>query len=277
MKFKIVHLKIILIILLCSIIDFLAHGLTSAIAPFRVLNNPSVISKHIGFIGASFLWIIIAFSAVTLWYFICKKIPPICNSNKNALILGLSVGILWFIGMIESDVMSTSTSFISESIMGLCDASQIVLLTILLNKFSSNKITKNEDVKIPLSTKKIIISICIFTMTFVGIRYIFYLTELISSGYIIKPVPTFIWTMSMGIFIGILYILFNDVLKNSSIFLKGLYFTFVIFGIPWFSFLSFIPIVFQATFMDIILRCLCDGLSVFLGYFFSSHINKILR
>lgn len=210
------------------------------------------------------------FFSVAFWYYTYEKNILTTKINKG-LALGLAVGGIWFIGMIESSVMSNFTSFIAETVMGFCDTSPIVLLVVLLNKFtvsrSSSVNIETTNIDISWARKRNIISIIIFTVIFVSIRYIFYLNEFITSGYIIKSIPTFIWTICMGACIGVFYIIFKESVKGKSLLLRSVNFGFIIFGIPWFVFLAFIPMEFEGTLIDVILRCLCDGVSALLGYY----------
>lgn len=260
--------KYIIIILICSALDFIAHGITSAVAPFNELSSPSIISRYVGTTGAAFIWILLAFSIVALWYYRYEKKLAGDKINRG-IKLGLSAAVIWFIGMIESAVMSDSTRFMAESVMGLCDAAPVVILGMLLDRFTESR-SRTHNIYNMKSHKTIfdknnIICVIIFASIFVVIRYIFYSSKLIDSGYLIKIGPTFVWTVCMGAYIGIFYLLLGRCLKGRTIFLKSREFSFVLFGMPWFIFLSFIPIVFDGSMTDVVLRCLCDGFSTFLA------------
>lgn len=142
-------LKYLAIVLVCSMLDFAFHGLTSAISPLTVENSPSIISSYIGTMGAAALWILIAFSSMAYWYSKYENKILEINRVKGAT-LGILVAFLWFMGMLESVTLFERSTIISEGVMGLCDSIPVILLCILLGKFIYNDHTYVCDKKILL-------------------------------------------------------------------------------------------------------------------------------
>ncbi len=78
----------------------------------------------------------------------------------------------------------------------------------------------------------------------------------------------------MGTCIGITYLLLGNATKSQSKPLSAIKFGITIFGINWFAFLIFVPIIFSGTFIDTLLRLGIDILLVSLSCYLSETLAK---
>lgn len=269
---KIVKLiEYIAIVIICSILDMTLHGITSEISPFPKIANFSFLVKTIGAVGAATVWILVAFSSVAyVFYRYEDKILGI-KSGKG-LRYGSAIGLLWLWGMMEGVSLSGNT-LTHEIVMGICDAGPIVLMGLLLGKFTSDS-SHIKQKKRPFNSGNIFLSIFIFSIIFLFGRYFFYFTKIIDSGYEKRPYFTFIWTLLMGTCIGISYLLLGNTTKSQSKALSAIKFGITIFGINWFAFLIFVPIIFSGAFIDTLLRLGIDILLVSLSCYLSETLIK---
>ncbi|MFD3449900.1 hypothetical protein ACFDTO_35575 [Microbacteriaceae bacterium 4G12] len=264
-------IKYISIVIFCASLDMMLHGITSNISPFPKEENFSFLVKTIGAVGAATVWVLVAFSSVAYVFYKCEDKILGIKSGKG-LRYGSAIGLLWLWGMLENISLS-GTSLMHEGVMGICDAIPVILMGLLLGKYTSEKIfvrQKNKSFK----GINIYLPISIFTITFLVGRYFFYFTKIIDSGYETRPFLTFIWTLLMGVCIGITYLLLGEAIRSQSRILSAIKFGVVIFGINWFAFLVFAPIIFSGALIDTLLRLGIDILLVSLSYYLSETLIK---
>jgi hypothetical protein len=264
-------IKYIAIVIFCASLDMMLHRITSNISPFPKEANFSFIVKTIGAVGAATVWVLVAFSSVAYVFYKCEDKIIGIKSGKG-LRYGSAIGLLWLWGMIENISLS-GNSLIYEGVMGICDAIPVILMGLLLGKYTSEKIfvrQKNKSFK----GVNIYLPISIFTITFLVGRYPFYFTKIIHSGYETRPFLTFIWTLLMGVCVGIIYLLLGEAARLQSRLLSAIKFGVIIFGVNWFAFLSFMPIIFSGGFIDIFLRLGIDILLVSLSWYLCETLTK---
>lgn len=266
-------IKYIAIVTFCAIFDFILHGITSGISPGPEFINLSIIAKTIGTLGAVMLWMFIAFSSVAyVFYRYEDKLPGI--KSAKGLRYGSVIGLLWGWGVVEVSSLS-GTTLIQETIMGLCDGIPVVLMGLLLGTFTA-KIDPIKNKNKTYNKSNVFSSIIIFTSVFLTGRYFLYFTKIITSGYESRPYATFIWTLIMGALIGVLYILLGQATKSSTTLISAIKFGVIIFGINWFVFQLFIPLVFEGTSVDIIIRSISDISFVIVSYYLSESLSKTM-
>ncbi|KHD36588.1 hypothetical protein NL50_08665 [Clostridium acetobutylicum] len=269
---KIVKLvKYTAIVIFCSILDMMLHAITSKISPFPKEANFSFLVKTIGAVGAATVWVLVAFSSVAYVFYKCEDKILGIKSGKG-LRYGSAIGLLWLWGMLETISLS-GTSLIYEGVMGICDAIPVILMGLLLGKYTSEKIfvrQKNKSFK----GINIYLPISIFNITFLVGRYFFYFTKIIDSGYETRPFLTFIWTLLMGVCIGIAYLLLGEAARSQSRILGAIKFGVVIFGVNWFAFFVFAPIIFSGTLIDTLLKLSVDIFLVSLSCYLSEILIK---
>lgn len=264
-------LKYIAVVIFCSILDMILHVMTSKISSISQLGNFSIFVKTLGMPVVAVLWMFIAFGSVAYVFFrYGDKFSG--SKNERGLRFGCAVGLLWFWGVVEGIAISGNT-FGHESVMALCDAIPIILLGVLLGKFTTGR-NCPEEKRESLNLNSIMPTVFIFSIVFLVGRYLFYITKIIKSGYAEWPMATFIWTLFMGAFVGISYILLGQATKSSKVFSSAVKFGVLIFGVCWASFQLFIPLIYAGTLADIILRCIIDIALAIIGYYLSESLAK---
>lgn len=199
------------------------------------------------------------------------------NGNKiyKGFIYGTLFGFLWFYGMIEIDIIY-NTSIIQEIVYGLGDAFPFIIMGILLGMFfgSSSKSKVNS-----ISFKKHVISIFSITLIYLLGRYLSYIVIGAKSSYIVRPVGTFAWTLGNGLLISIIYYFMKDTLQHYQLVKRAIIFSFVIFGIDWFLYNLFIPLIYDISLHEIVQsyfgRSIPDILYICIGVFFSEKYQSI--
>lgn len=247
------------------------HVMTSKISSISQLGNFSILVKTLGMPVVAVIWIFIAFGSVAYVFFRCEN-KFFGSKNERGLRFGCAVGLLWFWGVVESIAIS-GNSLGHESVMALCDAIPVILLGVLLGRFTTGR-NCSEEKRESLNPSCILPTIFIFSIVFLVGRYLFYITKIIKSGYAEWPLATFIWTLLMGAFVGISYILLGQATKSATVFSSAVKFGVVIFGVCWASFQMFIPLIYAGTLTDIILRCIIDIALVIVSCCASESLTK---
>ena len=178
---------------------------------------------------------------------------------------GLAFGGLWYIGMLEASLV-LGTPIKQELFMGVADALPILVMGVLLGGFVST--TQNSHSRSRSSRANTIAILCIALCYIVG-RYFAYGILHIDSAYISNPLGTFLWTLGMGVWVGIVYCLLESGLRSTFPLYRAIIFSCVIYGIDWFMFTFTMPLLFEMNLLDILLRLIVDVLSVMIGVFFA--------
>jgi hypothetical protein len=257
-------LKVVLIVLGSVVIDILLHVLTT---PFSTVpENPdlSLPASILGIEITAILWALLAFScAATVFFRIRKEIPG--EGIVKGLRYGLAIFLLWLFAMLEG-VSLFGNPVINEMIVGLSDAIPVLVMCLLLSKLSTT-VEKNIPT-VFLTGKQKVISILIFTGFFLAGRYVFYSTGVLHSGYLLRPLETFIWTLVMGAVIGVTFLLVRQ--RNArSLRSQAARFGLLIFGLNWAIFVIFIPLIFSGFLADAVLRIIIDIILIAIASFFS--------
>jgi hypothetical protein len=184
---------------------------------------------------------------------------------------GCTIAILWTIGFLEL-VFIYNSPLIYELTCAMCDGIPLVILGLLAGKYlAADNENKLRDQK---RVKNNIISILIIGLFVTLGRYFSYIILNIESGYLINPIGTFFWTLSLGLLIGIMYCLFEQGLKGTTSINRTIFFSLFIFGVNWALYTFFWPILYEVSLIEVIIRLGFDLLYVFIGTFI---IEKFIK
>lgn len=261
-------IKCSVIVVFCSVLDIILHIITSNISGGSKLNHYSFLAKTIGDSTTAAVWVLGAFS-IAACIFIKYKYKLAVDSMK-ILLYGSIIGVFWLMGNIES-VSVTGSALLYEITSGISDSFPIFLMIFLIG-MSLNKQDNIENAKININFR--ISPIIVFSLIFVSGRYILYLPRIIYSGHYTRPLETFIWTLIMGISIGVSYVLFGELTKTSNKLLSAVKFGIIFFGGSWGIFQLFIPMMFEGTLADSIIRIIADIVFVILSYYISEILEN---
>lgn len=248
--------KIILLIISCGFFDMLLHALISPLNSSNVsLLKPSIFVKNNMLVPAIIGWELLAFSVLALIFILIQNNLPGKKWIKGFL-YGLSFGGLYLIGMFES-VLLLNSSVLNEFLMGLGDFIPILLMGILLGIFVGTDETQNKE-------RQNVLPVFIIAISYIIGRYFAYSILHIQSAYISNPLGTFIWTLCLGLWVGIIYFILHTSIKGKSIISQGLFFGIVIFGSNWLMNHIFIAVIAELS-PNLFIRAGTDILFVIIG------------
>lgn len=256
-------IKFVSITVLCVMLDIILHMATSAYSTMPETPNYSILAKFLGTEISATVWALFAFfSAAYVFYRFRDSIPG--AGHKKGLRYGSAIALLWLFAMLEG-VTLFGNSLINEFVVGLSDAIPVLLMSTLLGLFAF-KNSKNIEPN-PFTFYQKLLAVCVFSVIFTFGRYVAYYTGVIQSGCITRPFYTFLWTLLMGICIGISFILLGQAAKTPYLERNAAIFGFLIFGVNWAVFLVFMPILFTGFLTDVLLRIVLDSILVTIGYY----------
>jgi len=262
--------KCTLVVVFCAFVTTMFHGFVSMFFPVFIPVETSFLATKIGFPLTSFIYFILAYSCIA---FIFCKYQTILNGSKikKGLIFGVSFGLIWLWGVIETSVLFGS-SLVYEFCTGFADFSGILVLALMLRRFCfSNNVPNNE--KSNENKFKILLAI-VFAVIFCIGRYAIYFSDLIVSTYQERPYATFIWTLVMGVLIAIIYFMLEDLSKTKSPIKKSFEFGIIIFGLNWLVFYEFIPFFLKVSVVEMFVRAILDIIVVILCCYVIDNLEK---
>ncbi len=160
-----------------------------------------------------------------------------------------------------------------EIYTGIADSSGILVMSLFLGKYLADDTLKEKI--IPKTTY---LAITIIAVMYIMVRYLSYSVLKIESSYATQPLATFLWTLVMGSWIGIVYTVIgmNNYQKNP---LKhALLFGGLVFGLQWIIFNLFALLFIVVPVWDLIFRSVFDTFAVILGvYFFSMFQRRYVK
>jgi len=266
-------LRFLVIVIMSTIVSVIFH---------QIHNDPlmNLAGKTQSFLITSGMFPPVAFSSLAATFAIIGLIflgiqkSMQGSKSKKGIFFGIAISGIWIIGMIEAHVLF-SLSLFGEIYTGFADSIGIFTMCYFLGKnFADDTLI---DTPLKKDTPKTsYLAVPIITIMYILVRYFSYSILGIESAYIGNPVATFIWTLSMGGWIGIVYArmsldMYRSPLKNALL-LGG-----IIFGVVWIIFNLFAVLFIIVPVSDLILRSGFDMLAVILGvYFFSLfHTGKV--
>lgn len=254
-------IQAVAIVLACVVLDILLHVVTNLFSTIPKNPRLTLVASVLGIEITASLWALFAFSGVAFVFFkIRNEIPG--EGVKKGLRYGAAIGLLWQLAMLEG-VSLFGNPFINEFIVGLSDAIPVFVLGILLSTLKTEKI--DADFSATFITRLRIKALPIFGGIFLTGRYIAYLSGIIQSGYQTRPFQTLIWTLLMGICIGMIFVILGYTKNERSSKDRVIKFGLLIFGLNWAVFLIFMPLLFTGFISDVILRITVDVTLVMIG------------
>ncbi|MCX8131569.1 MAG: hypothetical protein N3I35_15930 [Clostridia bacterium] len=248
--------KVICIICISGFINMVFHAVLSPINTSNLSSiKLSIFVKNGMLIPAVIVWELLAFSVLALVFILIQDNLPGKRWIKG-LMYGLSFGGLYFIGMFEA-VLLFNTSVQSELLMGLTDCATLVLSGTLLGIFTgTDSVQKYKLKNAP--------AIFVISFFYVIGRYLAYTVFHIQSANDVNPLGSFIWTLSLGLWVGNIYLILQSGAKGTSIIRQSVYFGVIVFGLNWLMNHIFMYVVLEFTF-DLLIRVVVDILFTVVG------------
>ena len=264
--------KILILASIVTLIDIAGHMIEGTPLPDEPL---SIIANTIGLEAAISIYFIIFFSSISITFINIEK-RMIGTRIKKGLKYGISWALIMFVGVCEMNTI-LGTSVIADIRMALADAIPLIILGILLGKFFASGKQSNQ-----MYNKNYSITFVAITLFYLIGRYFSYAILGIDSGFIERPLATFIWTFCMGLTFGILYLVVGRYVNGNNLIKRAIVFGAGIVGINWFIYNSFAPLIFHDSIINtlynmIVGRVIVDIISITLGTYIGERILKEFR
>lgn len=263
--------KFFLIVFASAVFAVLLHQLHHD--PLMTLSTKakSIIITSGYFPPVAFAGLALGFGIIGLVFLAIQKSLHGPKLRKGAL-FGIALGGMYFVGMLEAYVVYPVSLF-GEIYTGAVDGLGILLMSLLLGRYLADDAP---DSKRPPG--HMFPAILIILATYVLIRYFSYSVLHIESSYSTRPLATFIWTVAMGGWIGVMYTLVGKNVEHGNPLKRALVFGGAVFGINWLIFNLFALLFIEVPVLDLLYRSVFDALAVSLGAYISSSLStKQLR
>lgn len=251
------HLKILAIVIFCGFFDMLFHALISPLPSDGLTLKPSVFVTHGLMVHFVIIWELLAFGVLAAVFLLIEPRLP-GSGKRKGLLFGLSFGGLYQVGMLESTLLLKS-SIKSELLMGLADSIPIFLLGLFMGISFGTAVPRSEQ-------KHRVLPIFVIAAFYLTGRYLAYSVLHIQSAYIEEPMATFLWTLCMGLWIGLIYVFLQAGIMGKNVFTQSLFFGAVIFGANWLTNHLFIAVVSEWS-PDLLIRAGTDIVFISIGSF----------
>jgi hypothetical protein len=246
--------KLCAIVLVGAVLAILLHVVAAQIVSVPQRLDYSVLGAAFGAEVLASIWALLAFSsAADVFHRVQHEISG--DGLARGIRYGSAIALLWLMGMLEG-VALFGNPWISEFVIGLSDAIPVLIMAVLLGII----VYRTPDVHHARGFVSVhpAIGLGVITLSFLGVRYSAYLLGIIDSGHGSYPVETLLWTLMMGLSIGVAYLLVEQRRITKPTPASAVRFGVVVFGANWFAFLIFIPMLFEGALLDILLRTVLD-------------------
>jgi hypothetical protein len=235
--------KLIIIVL----ITLITRVLLLQLLPLKTSSTfelaPSNLSQSIGLIPTAAIVITTSYTVIASVLIIIQE-TLYGSKLRRWFLCSVPFSFIWFMGVLES-VSSLGKPILPELLIGLSDIVPILIMGGIISVWFSSVGQQNKNTA---DKSSVFGSFIIASTYFIG-RYFLYTLIRINSGYFLHEIATFLWTLAMGLAIGLAYCLLRDGVKGHSPLSRGLWFGFVAFGLYWTLNNFFMPIVFDMSFI----------------------------
>ncbi len=251
--------KIIVIVIACAIIDIILHALWAPLYEYDFF-QPSFFVKNRLFKPAATVSLIIVYTALAVVFaFIQEKLSG--NRLSKGFRFGISFGGLWFIGLPGTSIFFGSPMK-HELLTGALDGISLLILGLLLGMFAA---TDSNQIAIK-KTKKIVLSVFIIALFFIVGQYLAFI--FIGGNlphFTITGPAAFIWTLALGLWMGIIYLLLEEGIIKYSLIKRSFWFGGIVIGINWLFFNLFMILILDVPLLDPVILAGLNILSVIVG------------
>lgn len=241
--------KILASIFVAVFVDVILHRF---FAPRIQYNFPPSIFVEKGlFLPAAGVALIILFGIVAIVFTLIQENMPGTKAMKGWR-YGIAFGILCFVSIIEMSLIFDS-SLADELRTAAIDGVSLLLLGLLLAWLTD----ANGQVA-QWHTKPSWISFILIPLCFLGGRYFGYAIVHIESAYLVKTEATFLWTLGIGVWIGVMYWLLWEDRDDVSAIKAAIRFGGLVFGSYWLIYNLFVLLFVKVSILDVVIRVVLD-------------------
>jgi hypothetical protein len=224
--------------------------------------DPSIIARA-GLLPLAFtVFGIITYGLLALVFVMIQEQIPGTKQTKGCL-FGALFAVMWALYLLEPLPGNSGLSLFEFLAYPLADGVSLLFIGVLLGRFLASNTEKSNHTGI----RSIIMALIVIVLTFLTARYLYYNVFHIYSFFAKKPLETMVWATSTGIWIGIMYLSLNPGMPVRQPILRGSYFGIIIFGIDLTLFNLFLPMVFEASVIEFLVRSAMDIIPVTIGVY----------
>jgi hypothetical protein len=250
--------KIVMIVIGCAILDMFLHALLPS---YRYDYPPSYFIENKLFIPAAAIGLALIFAALAV-VFIFFQENLTGETLPKGLRFGISFGGLWLIAMPGMSVFFASP-LSHELLGGGADGLSLFVLSLLLGVFvaAESSHTTRRD------AGKAAVSIPIVAVFFVLGQYLAFILMSRYPHFRIAGIGTFVWTLVLGLWMGVIYRLLKDGAMGNSPTKRAIWFGGIGIGINWLLFNLFVLLFVDVPLRDPVILSVCNILSVIAAVF----------
>jgi len=248
--------KVAVCILVAVLVDVILHVL---FVPRNSYNyQPSIFAEKGLILPAATIMLVILFTVIAVVFAIVQDKLPGTKTMKGWR-YGIAFGILTFMAIIEVNLIF-DCSLINELRGSISDGVSILLMALMLSRMTGtdNQITQ-QNVK--FSWKPFVL----IPLFFLVGRYFGYAIVHILSAYAQKPWATFLWTLSIGLWLSVIYQLLREARNDIPAMIRAIRFGGFIFGCFWLIYILFLLVYVKVSVLDLFVRFIIDVVFVTIG------------
>jgi len=258
--------KLLIIVICCTVLDMFLHAL---LPQYSYDYMPSYFVENGFFIPAAAIGLAIIFASLAIvLVFFQENLTG--GTLAKGFRLGISFGGLWFMGMPGMSVFFGSP-LSHELLGGGSDGLSLFVLSLLLGMFvaaDSNSPRTKEN------AGKAAISISLVALFFVLGQYLAFILMSKYPHFNLAGTGTFLWTLALGLWVGVMYRLLKDGEIGDSPIKRALWFGGIGIGINWLLFNLFVLLFVDVPLRDPVILAICNILSVIAAVFV---VEKFVR
>jgi len=248
--------KVIVCIFVAVLVDVILHVL---FVPRNSYNyQPSIFAEKGLILPAATIMLVILFTIIAIVFVLIQERLSGTKMMKGWR-YGIAFGILTFMAIIEVNLIFDCL-LINELRGSISDGVSILLMSLMLSRMTG---TDNQIVRrnAKLSWKPFVL----ITLFFLVGRYFGYAIVHILSAYAQKPWATFLWTLSIGLWLSVMYQLLRETRNDIPAIMRAIRFGVLVFGSFWLIYILFMLVYVQVSVLDLFVRFIIDAVFVTVG------------
>lgn len=251
-------------VLLGTVLSAIVHGLGPTVAHIKDPANHSALARMVGFGPLAGLYMLFAYAVlVGSLHRLARRWQPF--QGRSLSLAALLLGGLWFVGLFEG--IFEGESYVDLLGLALGDSMPIVIVLGLYARLSTQQGRGSFGAQAKsasgMGTFLTVVSVAALAA---WVRFGVMDIASFHSGKALHPVGIKVWTLGLGLFLGLAYAVWMRIDAHLGTMERALRFAFVLFGTNWLVFNLFCPLMFTESLVDFLLfRWAFDVLAVLAG------------
>ena len=246
--------------------NMILHGILSPLQPADLPQTPGFFEAHGLLVPAICCWELLAFTAFALTFLLLEARMG-SSSLVRGLLFGAAVGGLYFVGMFES-LLLLGTAPVNEALMGVADLASFLIAGLILGRTGYHQTRSAPRLRaLPGVVAVATIAGCYLAGRLLGAALLG-----IRSAWVAQPLGTLCWTLSLGVWVGVMYLLLEPALPHRPL-TRASSFALGVFGTTWLINHLFIGVAIGFS-LDLVERVAVDTVSVWLAVIMIETISQ---